>query len=69
MKRVPHALPIVIFTPMPDMRVIADPRSLCGGQVGAYGLCPTMGAVALFQGSMIFSSMRQWPSTLTQVST
>ena len=30
---------------------------------------PTMGGVALFQGSMIFSLISPRPSTLTQVST
>ena len=35
----------------------------------AYSVLPTMGAVSLFQGSMIFSLISHWPSTLTQVST
>jgi hypothetical protein len=34
-----------------------------------YGILPTIGAVSLFQGSMIFSLISHLPSTLTQMST
>ena len=41
----------------------------CCAYPALYGVLPTMGAVSLFQGSMIFSLIRHWPSSFTQVST
>ena len=54
----------LVHHPAVDGRVLLQPYS------GVfYGIMPTMGAVSLFQGSMIFSLISHLPCTFTQVST
>jgi hypothetical protein len=54
---------------IPDNPTLSGPTVFVRRAGMTYSMRPTMGAVALFQGSMSFSLMSHWPSTLTQVST